>query len=69
MCIRKDGSRFWAKVVITPIYDSRGIHVGFSKITRDLRNRPSRGRNAQLLHVVARPALHHRSGWIFQTPQ
>src|ERR1700733_6253282 len=32
---KKDGSRFWANVVITPIYRS-GALIGFSKVTRDL---------------------------------
>lgn len=35
---RSDGSRFWANVVITPIY--RGdVLLGFSKVTRDLTER------------------------------
>jgi PAS domain S-box-containing protein len=34
--VRKDGSRFWASVVITPLYSPDGEHIGFSKITRDL---------------------------------
>jgi PAS domain S-box-containing protein len=34
--VRKDGTRFWAHVVIDPIYDSRGKHIGFAKITRDV---------------------------------
>ncbi|MCG3115544.1 MAG: PAS domain-containing sensor histidine kinase [Candidatus Manganitrophus sp. SA1] len=34
--IRKDGSRFWANVIITRIQDDRGKVIGFSKITRDL---------------------------------
>jgi PAS domain S-box-containing protein len=34
--VRKDGSRFWASVVITTLHDSQGHVVGFSKITRDL---------------------------------
>lgn len=34
--VRKDGSRFWAHVVIDPIYDASGKHVGFAKITRDI---------------------------------
>jgi len=34
--LRKDGTRFWANVVITPLYDRDGVHRGFSKITRDL---------------------------------
>ncbi|MDB4976718.1 MAG: hypothetical protein JWN48_5059 [Myxococcaceae bacterium] len=34
--VRKDGSRFWASVVITPLRDQRGNLVGFGKMTRDL---------------------------------
>ncbi len=37
--IRKNGSRFWASVVITAQYDSRGALRGFSKITRDITDR------------------------------
>jgi diguanylate cyclase (GGDEF)-like protein/PAS domain S-box-containing protein len=33
--LRKDGSRLWAHVVIDPIYDDQGGHIGFAKITRD----------------------------------
>lgn len=33
--IRKDGSRFWAGVVITPVCDDTGQHMGFAKVTRD----------------------------------
>ncbi len=34
--VRKDGSVFWANVVITALTDSAGRHQGFLKITRDL---------------------------------
>jgi PAS domain S-box-containing protein len=34
--IRKDGSRFWANVVITALRDETGKLRGFSKITRDI---------------------------------
>ena len=37
--LRKDGSRFWANVVITALRDAGGKLVGFSKITRDLTER------------------------------
>ncbi|MGE0402743.1 MAG: PAS domain S-box protein [Kofleriaceae bacterium] len=37
--VRKDGTRFWANVVITPLFDRDGTHTGFSKITRDLTER------------------------------
>ncbi len=36
---RKDGSRFWASVVITAQYDGTGALRGFSKITRDITDR------------------------------
>src|ERR1041385_3975356 len=34
--VRKDGSRFWASVVITPWKDEAGQLAGFLKITRDM---------------------------------
>ncbi|MBB5709647.1 hybrid sensor histidine kinase/response regulator [Sphingomonas xinjiangensis] len=34
--VRKDGSPFWAHVLIDPIYTEAGDHVGFAKITRDI---------------------------------
>jgi hypothetical protein len=37
--VRKDGSRFWASVLITAIRDAAGKLVGFSKVTRDLTER------------------------------
>jgi PAS domain S-box-containing protein len=37
--VRKDGSRFWANVVITALRDDAGVLLGFSKITRDLSER------------------------------
>ncbi|SDW97333.1 PAS/PAC sensor hybrid histidine kinase [Variovorax sp. YR634] len=37
--VRKDGSRFWASVVIDPLYDEAGTHIGFAKITRDITER------------------------------
>ena len=37
--MRKDGSRFWANVIITALREENGRLVGFSKITRDLTHR------------------------------
>jgi PAS domain S-box-containing protein len=37
--VRKDGSRFWASVVITALHDDSGQLVGFAKVTRDLTER------------------------------
>jgi PAS domain S-box-containing protein len=37
--LRKDGSLFWASVVITALYDPQRTLVGFAKVTRDLTER------------------------------
>ncbi len=37
--IRKDGTRFWANVVITALRDKSGRLVGYAKVTRDLTER------------------------------
>jgi PAS domain S-box-containing protein len=37
--MRKDGSRFWANVVIDPVRDPGGDLIGFAKVTRDLTER------------------------------
>jgi PAS domain S-box-containing protein len=37
--VRKDGTQFWANVVIDPIWDPAGELVGFAKVTRDLTER------------------------------
>ena len=41
--IRKDGTRFWASVVLDPIHDEDGILIGFAKITRDITERRRAG--------------------------
>ncbi|MEA2463127.1 MAG: hypothetical protein QOJ98_874 [Acidobacteriota bacterium] len=37
--VRKDGTRFWANVVITAVHDARGELRGFAKVTRDITDR------------------------------
>lgn len=37
--VRKDGTTFWAHVVIDAIYDDAGTHLGFAKVTRDITER------------------------------
>ena len=39
--IRKDGTRFWAHVIIDPVRDDSGTLLGFAKITRDISERRS----------------------------
>jgi PAS domain S-box-containing protein len=51
--VRKDGSNFWASVVIDPILDDDGTLLGFAKITRDMSER----RRAQQELEAAREEL------------
>jgi PAS domain S-box-containing protein len=53
--LRKDGTRFWASVVIDSIRDESGTLIGFAKITRDLTER----REAQLELERSQAALIH----------
>jgi PAS domain S-box-containing protein len=48
--IRKDGSSFWAYVVITALRDDRGELRGFSKVTRDLSERRALEERTRLLN-------------------
>ena len=48
--VRKDGSRFWARVVVTALYDTDGLLIGFAKVTQDLTQR----RQSEALAVSAK---------------
>ncbi len=37
--VRRDGSQFWASVVITAVRNKDGVHIGFAKVTRDMSER------------------------------
>ena len=52
--IRRDGSRFWASVVLTAVHDSTGRHIGFAKVTRDqTEQQQANDQRAHLLAVTA----------------
>ena len=51
--VRKDGTEFWAHVIIDPIRDEHGVITGFAKVTRDITER----RETQQALDVAREAL------------
>ena len=53
--VRKDGSLFWANVVLDGLYDEERRLIGFAKITRDITER----RNAQLELQRAQERLAH----------
>jgi PAS domain S-box-containing protein len=51
--VRKDGTEFWANVVVDPIRDESGTLIGYAKVTRDVTDK----RQAQHELEVAREAL------------
>ncbi|HEX7881504.1 MAG TPA: PAS domain S-box protein [Afipia sp.] len=53
--IRKDGTQFWANIIIDPIRDETGTLIGFAKITRDITER----QETQKALEQAREALAH----------
>ena len=53
--IRKDGTPFWANVVIDPVRDPQGALIGYAKITRDITER----RTAQVALQRAQEQLTH----------
>jgi PAS domain S-box-containing protein len=60
--VRKDGSRFWALVVIHAVHDEGGELVGFAKVTRDLTER--RAAEEQLRQAQKMEALGQLTGGI-----
>jgi PAS domain S-box-containing protein len=67
--VRKDGSLFWAHVILDAIYDDAGEHVGFAKITRDISDRKRaeeelRGTQHALLQSQKLQALGELAGGI-----
>ncbi len=48
--VRKDGSRFWASVVIDPVRDENGRLIGFAKITRDVTERRQQAQALEVAH-------------------
>ena len=60
--VRKDGSRFWASVVLHAIRDADGQLVGFAKVTRDLTER--REAEEQLRQIQKMEAIGQLTGGI-----
>jgi PAS domain S-box-containing protein len=52
--VRKDGTRFWADVVVTALRDKQGQLYGFAKITRDLTERRAAEVRERTLRVEQR---------------
>lgn len=63
--VRSDGSRYWADLVMTPLYDQAGRHRGFATVTHDITERKKAGeeltRRAALLAEAESVA--HMGSW------
>jgi PAS domain S-box-containing protein len=57
--LRKDGSQFWANVIITPLHDAAGALNGFVKVTRDLTERKRAEDERAALQSLTDAALAH----------
>jgi PAS domain S-box-containing protein len=66
--LRKDGSRFWANVVITALRDQAGDLRGFSKITRDMTERKEAVENSRRLleEAAARRAAEEHAAAVWE---
>lgn len=67
--VRKDGSLFWANVVVDAIHDESGNLIGFAKITRDITERRNTQEaldraQAQLAHAQKMEALGQLTGGV-----
>jgi PAS domain S-box-containing protein len=58
--LRKDGSQFWANVIITAIRDSTGKLIGFGKVTRDFTERMRAQRKLEQLNAELRKEIVQR---------
>ncbi len=59
--VRKDGSMYWANVVIAPLYDQQGALAGFSKVTRDITQFKESERDLRHLNEDLESRVHLRT--------
>jgi PAS domain S-box-containing protein len=59
--VRKDGSRFWANVIVTALRDKVGKLLGFAKITRDVTERKRQDDRLRAVLEVAQATLERRA--------
>jgi len=65
--IRKDGSRFWANLVVTALVDDKGALVGFSAIIRDLTERKRAEEELKRLNAELEKRFAEKSAELGQT--
>ena len=63
--LRKDGSFFWANVVITPVRDPAGQLLGFAKVTRDLTERRQTAQRLEASEARLQAFMNHSDSLMF----
>ncbi len=66
---RKDGSQFWANVVISSIRDSKGNLLGFTKVTRDLTSQKLADEKLKTNYSALETAVHERTRELLEAKQ
>lgn len=51
--VRKDGTQFWAHIILNRLNDQNGNHIGYSKITRDLTNQKNHEHALRMAEITA----------------
>lgn len=64
--LRKDGTAFWASVIIQPVRDEMGTLIGFAKITRDISSRMLAEANLRAAHERFASVFRHASVGLVQ---
>lgn len=65
--VRKDGSRFWANMVVTALFDDNGKLVGFSAVIRDLTNRKRAEETLQILNAKLKDRVAEQTAELVHT--
>ena len=65
--VRKDGSQFWANVIITSLLNQSGTLLGFSKITRDLTERKRAEEAIQAANAALEDQVQQRTAELHRT--
>ena len=65
--VRKDGSRFWANMIVTALMDDKGKLLGFSGIIRDLTNRKRVEEELQILNARLKDRVAEQTAELVRT--
>ena len=65
--VRKDGSRFWANMIVTALLDDNGKLIGFSAVIRDLTNRKRAEEELQILNAKLKDRVAEQTAELVRT--